>query len=84
VAVSETYRAKGMYSQVLQDMHDALIFDVAHEEWDDALRLEGIIMSSIAPADITERTNPAIRWGAQRDFEENQDKWGSQQRHPVQ
>ena len=34
VTVSETYHSKGMRSRVALDMHDALILEVAHDEWD--------------------------------------------------
>jgi hypothetical protein len=34
-----------MRSRVALDMHDALILEVAHEEWDKALQLASHIMS---------------------------------------
>lgn len=82
VVVAETYRAKGMRSRVALDMHDALILEVAHDEWDDALTLASNIMSSTAPENLTERTSPPIRWVAQPNIEGNQHKWGAEQWHP--
>jgi DNA polymerase-1 len=82
VVVSETYRAKGMRSRVALDMHDALILEVAHEEWEEALRLASSIMSRIAPEPLAERTDPPIDWVAQPDIQENRHKWGAEQWHP--
>jgi DNA polymerase I-like protein with 3'-5' exonuclease and polymerase domains len=83
VRVSESYRAQGMRSRVALDMHDALILEVAHEEWDDAVRLASDIMAHIVPAELTERTTPPIRWKAQPKPEENKKKWGALQWHPA-
>jgi DNA polymerase I-like protein with 3'-5' exonuclease and polymerase domains len=82
VVVAENYRARGMRSRVALDMHDALILEVAHEEWDDALQLASQIMAGVAPGTLTQRTHPPIRWVAQPDLYENQRKWGAEQRHP--
>ncbi|HSK89377.1 MAG TPA: DNA polymerase, partial [Anaerolineales bacterium] len=82
VLLSETYRAKGMRSRVALDMHDALILEVAHDEWDSALQLASQVMSSVTPPALHERTNPPIRWVAQPKLEENRRKWGYQQWHP--
>jgi DNA polymerase I-like protein with 3'-5' exonuclease and polymerase domains len=82
VTVSETYRAKGMRSRVALDMHDALILEVAHHEWNEALQLVSSIMSSIVPESLTGRTHPPVRWIAQPNLEENQNKCGAQQLHP--
>ena len=82
VVVAETYRAQGMRSRVALDMHDALILEVAHDEWDAALRLASDVMQHITPADQMERTNPPIRWIAQPNLHENQHKWGAEQTHP--
>ncbi|MBX3083316.1 MAG: hypothetical protein KF716_16915 [Anaerolineae bacterium] len=82
VVVAETYRAKGMRSRVALDMHDALILEVAREEWDEALRLASTIMSTIAPEQLTQRTTPPIPWVAQPNLKENQGKWGAEQWHP--
>lgn len=82
VVVSESYRAQGMRSRVALDMHDALILEIAHEEWDTALPLASHIMANIAPQEMVERTTPPIRWVAQPDSEENKKKWGAEQSHP--
>jgi DNA polymerase family A len=82
VVAGETYRAKGMRSRVALDMHDALILEVAHDEWDEALALASHIMSSIAPENLTQRTTPPIQWVAQPEMKENQHKWGAEQWHP--
>ena len=82
VVVSETYRAKGMRSRVALDMHDALILEVAHDEWHDALASASAIMSRIAPENLTARTDPPIHWVAQPNFDENEHKWGAEQWHP--
>lgn len=82
VLVSEMYRARGMRSRVALDMHDALILEVAHEEWDEALRLAADVMAHITPPALTERTVPPVRWIAQPKLEENKHKWGAEQWHP--
>jgi hypothetical protein len=82
VVVMETYRAKGMRSRVALDMHDALILEVAHDEWKEALKLASDIMAATAPEILTERTSPPIRWVAQPNIEENRHKWGAEQWYP--
>jgi DNA polymerase I len=82
VVAGETYRAKGMRSRVALDMHDALILEIAHDEWDEAIRLASDIMSSVAPEKLTQRTTPPIHWVAQPDLQENPHKWGAEQWHP--
>ncbi len=82
VVVAETYQSKDMRSRVVLDMHDALILEVAHDEWDEALELASQIMCSIAPVELTQRTTPPIRWVAQPDMKENPRKWGAEQWHP--
>ncbi|MBK8019968.1 MAG: hypothetical protein IPK19_00760 [Chloroflexi bacterium] len=81
VVVSETYRARGMRSRVALDMHDALILEVAHDEWDAALALAGDIMAHITPEAMSQRTHPPIRWVAQPNLDENRHKWGAEQWH---
>jgi hypothetical protein len=63
-------------------MHDALILEVAHDEWNEALRLASDIMANIAPENLTRRTTPPVRWIAQPDLAENQHKWGAEQWYP--
>jgi DNA polymerase I-like protein with 3'-5' exonuclease and polymerase domains len=82
VVVSETYRAKGMRSRVALDMHDALILEVAHDEWDEALRLASHVMTTITPDNLINRTKPPIRWTAKPNLKENPHKWGAEQWHP--
>ncbi len=82
VVVSETYRAKGMRSRVALDMHDALILEVAHDEWDEALRLASHVMTTITPENLINRTKPPIRWTAKPNLKENPHKWGAEQWHP--
>ncbi len=82
VLVSETYRSKGMRSRVALDMHDALILEVAHDEWDEALALASDIMAHVTPEVLMERTAPPIRWVAEPNLEENRHKWGAEQHHP--
>ena len=84
VVVSEAYRAKGMRSRVALDMHDALILEVAHDEWDEALRLASQSMTTITPDKLVQRTTPAIRWVAEPNVKENPHKWGAEQWHPHQ
>ncbi|MHB8625268.1 MAG: DNA polymerase [Aggregatilineales bacterium] len=79
VLVSEAYHARHMRSRVALDMHDALILEVAHDEWEEALQLAGQIMGSITPDELNNRTTPPIRWRAQPDLAENQKKWGALQ-----
>ena len=82
VVVSETYRAGGMRSRVALDMHDALILEVAHDEWDEALRLASAIMSGSVPEALRQRTDPPVRLVADPNLEENQHKWGAEQWRP--
>ena len=79
VVVAETYRAKGMRSRVALDMHDALILEVAHDEWDEALQLAADIMTHITPEHLSQQTNPPVRWVAEPNLEENENKWGAEQ-----
>lgn len=81
VTISETYRARGMRSRVALDMHDALILEVAHDEWDDAIDLASQIMRTSTPDDLNNRTDPPIRWHAKPNLTENQRKWGATQWH---
>jgi DNA polymerase I-like protein with 3'-5' exonuclease and polymerase domains len=82
VLVSEAYRAANMRSRVALDIHDALILEVAHEEWDEALRLASQMMATVTSDALNNRTTPPIHWVAQPDLVENQHKWGAQQWHP--
>jgi DNA polymerase I-like protein with 3'-5' exonuclease and polymerase domains len=82
VVLSETYREQGMRSRVALDMHDALILEVAHDEWQPALELASHVMSHIAPEDLTQRTKPPVQWTAQPDLKENAHKWGAEQPIP--
>jgi len=82
VCLSEAYRAQGMRSRVVLDMHDALIVEVAHDEWGAALQLASDIMAHITPDHLMARTIPPLHWVAQPNLTENQHKWGAQQWHP--
>ncbi len=82
VLLSESYRAQAMRSRVALDMHDALILEVAHDEWGTALALAGEVMSGVTPAALHERTTPPVRWLARPKLDENQQKWGYGQWHP--
>lgn len=83
VLVSEAYRERQMRSRVALDMHDALILEIAHDEWEEALQLASRIMISITPDVLNNRTTPSIRWRAEPHLEENQKKWGIFQWHPT-
>lgn len=82
VTAGETYRARGMRSRVALDMHDALVLEIAHDEWDEAVQVASEAMSTAAPAELMERTTPPIRWVARPDLKENPRKWGAEQWHP--
>jgi DNA polymerase I-like protein with 3'-5' exonuclease and polymerase domains len=82
VRLSENYRHRGMRSRVALDMHDALILEVAHEEWQEALALASAVMATITPEEQMQRTKPPIRWVAKPKLDENRQKWGAQQWHP--
>jgi DNA polymerase I-like protein with 3'-5' exonuclease and polymerase domains len=82
VLVSETFAERNMRSRVALDIHDALVLEVAHAEWNEALSLASQIMSTIAPDDLVQRTTPPIRWRAAPNLIENRRKWGAQQWHP--
>jgi hypothetical protein len=82
VLVSETFAERGLRSRVALDIHDALVLEVAHDEWNEALSLASQIMSTIAPDDLVGRTTPPIRWRAAPNPAENRKKWGAQQWHP--
>ncbi len=82
VLLSEAYRERHMRSRVALDMHDALILEIAHSEWDEALALGSQIMRNITPDELGNATTPPIRWRAAPSLEENQKKWGALQWHP--
>jgi len=82
VLVSEAFESGGMRSHVALDIHDALILEVAHDEWDQALALTSQIMTSVVPNELNHRTNPPIRWRAHPNLAQNRHKWGAQQWHP--
>ncbi|MBI5957221.1 MAG: hypothetical protein HY866_00705 [Chloroflexi bacterium] len=82
VLVSETFVERNMRSRVALDIHDSLVLEVAHDEWNEALTLASQIMSTIAPHDLIQRTTPPIRWRAAPNLTENRQKWGAQQWHP--
>jgi DNA polymerase I-like protein with 3'-5' exonuclease and polymerase domains len=82
VLLSETYRERKMRSRVALDMHDALILEIAHDEWDTALELASHVMSHVTPESLHQRTNPPIKWIAKPNLDENRHKWGYQQWHP--
>jgi len=84
VGIAETYEARGLRSRVALDMHDALILEIAHDEWDEALQIAMQVMTTITPDEMNRRTTPPIRWRAEPDFEENRKKWGACQWHPPQ
>ncbi len=82
VLVSETFAERGWRSRVALDVHDALVLEVAHDEWNEAISLASQIMSTIAPDDLVQRTTPPIRWRAAPNLIENRQKWGAQQWYP--
>lgn len=82
VLLGETYRARGMRSRVALDMHDALILEIAHDEWDTAIPLASEIMSHVTPRQLHERTQPPVQWVAQAKLDENRMKWGLDQPDP--
>lgn len=83
VRVSEAYRERGFRSRVALDMHDAMILEIAHDEWDAALNIASDIMSNIVPERFLTRTTPRIVWVAKPNLTENRHKWGGEQSHPV-
>lgn len=82
VLITEEYEQRGMQSWVTLDMHDALVLNVAHAEWDSALAIASEVMEKILPQKFNERTTPNIVWTAQPDLAENTKKWGKFQLHP--
>jgi DNA polymerase-1 len=82
VHISEIYAAEGMRSRVALDIHDALIIEVAHEEWDRALDLASETMRTIVPEALRNRTTPPVGWIARPNLQQNQKKWGKGQYHP--
>jgi len=82
VLVSEAYRERHMRSRVALDMHDAIILEVAHDEWTEALDLASQIMAQITPEALHQRTTPPVQWRAAPNLAENQKKWGAYQWHP--
>lgn len=83
VRVSEAFRERGFRSRVALDMHDAMILEVAHDEWDEALNIASEMMSNIVPERFLARTTPQIVWVAKPNLAENQHKWGGEQLHPT-
>jgi DNA polymerase-1 len=82
VQISETFAAAHMQSRVALDIHDALILEVFHTEWHEAISVASEIMSTIAPPDLTQKTSPPIQWRAKPNLLENRNKWGAEQWHP--
>jgi hypothetical protein len=82
VLISEAYQRIGLRSRVALDMHDALILEIAHDEWNDALIIASEAMSSVVPQELNDRTDPPVRWIAEPDLAENHKKWGKFQWHP--
>jgi len=76
VVISEYYRRNAMRSRVALDMHDAIILEVAHAEWDTALAAATEIMAGVVPQSLLGRTNPPIRFTAVPDVAGNALKWG--------
>jgi len=83
VVLSETFRACGMQSRVALDMHDALILEVAHNEWEQALHLASAVMSGITPQALHDATGTELNWVAAPDLADNRHKWGATQWHPA-
>ena|GEM_PF-1416890 len=73
----------GMQSRVALDMHDALILEVAHDEWDQALHLASTVMGGITPQALHDATGTDLRWIAAPDLADNRHKWGATQWHPA-
>jgi DNA polymerase-1 len=82
VQTSELYVAEGLRSRVALDIHDALIIEVAHDEWDRALELASETMRTIVPEALRGRTTPPVEWIARPNLEQNRKKWGKDQYHP--
>ncbi|MBN1312858.1 MAG: hypothetical protein JXB30_15700 [Anaerolineae bacterium] len=82
VRVSEIYDAEGLRSRVALDIHDAIIIEVAHDEWDRALDLASETMRTIVPEELRRRTTPPVEWIARPNLEQNRKKWGKEQFHP--
>lgn len=82
VQISEDYEALDLRSRVALDIHDAIIIEVAHDEWEPALEMAAQTMGTIVPTELRQRTSPAVEWLAKPDFAENQKKWGKGQYHP--
>lgn len=82
VRISELYAAEGLQSRVALDIHDALIIETAHDEWDTALDLASTAMQTIVPENLRGRTTPPVEWLARPNLEQNQKKWGKGQYHP--
>lgn len=84
VLIAEAYATQGMRSRIALDIHDAIIIEVAHDEWDTALDMAAQTMRTVVPLKLRQRTSPVIEWLAKPDFAENQHKWGQGQYHPPQ
>jgi len=82
VQISETYATEELRSRVALDIHDALIIEVAHKEWDRALSLASETMRTIVPEELRNRTNPPVEWIARPNIDKNRNKWGLGQEHP--
>jgi DNA polymerase I-like protein with 3'-5' exonuclease and polymerase domains len=82
VRVGEAFESREMQSRVALDIHDALVLEVAHSEWDTALDLASQIMSNITPDSLNSRTTPPLHPRANPDLDENKKKWGALQWHP--
>jgi DNA polymerase-1 len=82
VSISEAFEAQSLRSRVALDIHDALVIEVAHEEWDQALNTASEIMRTIVPSNLRNQTTPPTEWIARPNIEGNKKKWGLGQWHP--
>jgi DNA polymerase I-like protein with 3'-5' exonuclease and polymerase domains len=83
VLISEEFEQRGWRSRVALDIHDAIVLEIDHAEWDEALaRATWLMEHEILPGELNARTVPEVRWIAQPDLAENDKKWGRFQWHP--
>jgi hypothetical protein len=82
VLIMGLYRERKMKSYIASEVHDSLILAVHHSEWDQAIFIAKMMMESVIPDDLNNRTTPPIQWIAEPDFEGNAKKWGKGQHHP--
>lgn len=83
VILMEELEEKGYKSYPSMDMHDAIIMNIALDEYAPVSAMVSEIMEGVLPDDpYNNRTTPKMEWIADCDLKKNAEKWGKFQAHP--